>query len=372
MNSDGEEEVYYSAPESPLSSDDDEVVDDVIAMVDAELPPQVKKPGGRSKKSKKRAKYLARQAEVEFFRPLCDLVEDRLSLEVGQLKLSSQAEVPPLVELCVRKIRKTDLVQPGSSDLPYLIHSLLGHDRERRSIISAHVRWLERLLAAYEVHLADKRWNPVQKEEDDLQAQHAYALQDLWDPQLLLNQAPEQGVGLHCPLPHPCTRYFTGDQWLERHHLMRPLFHFASYFLPLMGSAALGRYSGSASLSPSQLSAISYVNSFLRTRYKELTASLAETLKLWPAYVYWARGQLKLAADAFVAAIDSFTNVLDQAVALNEMGRMFLHFGDAPTACKFFRRSADLELTQPRGEEGPRLFTPSRDLVGWALHLHRQ
>ncbi len=65
--------------------------------------------GGRSKKSKKRAKYLARQAEVELFRPLCDLVEDRLSLEVGQLELSSQAEVPPLVELCVRKIRKTDL-----------------------------------------------------------------------------------------------------------------------------------------------------------------------------------------------------------------------------------------------------------------------
>ena len=45
VNSDGEEEVYYSAPESPLRSDDDEVVDDVVAMVDAELPPQVKKPG---------------------------------------------------------------------------------------------------------------------------------------------------------------------------------------------------------------------------------------------------------------------------------------------------------------------------------------
>ena len=46
----------------------------------------------------------------------------------------------------------------------------------------------------------------------------------------------------------------------------------------------------------------------MHTSYKELTASLAATLKLWPAYVYWARGQLKLAADAFVAAVDSFTN----------------------------------------------------------------
>ena len=46
VNSDGEEEVYYSAPESPLSSEDeDEIVDDIVAMVNIELPPQVKKPG---------------------------------------------------------------------------------------------------------------------------------------------------------------------------------------------------------------------------------------------------------------------------------------------------------------------------------------
>ena len=56
--------------------------------------------------------------------------------------------------------------------------------------------------------------------------------------------------------------------------------------------------------------------------------------------------------------------VLDRAVALNELGRMFLHFGDAPTACKFFRRSADLKLAPHREDEGPRLFTPSRPLVG--------
>ena len=45
VNSDGEEEVYYSAPESPLGSEGEDM-DDVIAMVDVELPPQVKKPGG--------------------------------------------------------------------------------------------------------------------------------------------------------------------------------------------------------------------------------------------------------------------------------------------------------------------------------------
>jgi len=36
-----------------------------------------------------------------------------------------------------------------------------------------------------------------------------------------------------------------------------------------------------------------------------LTSELSETLKLWPGYVYWARGQLKLAADTFAATIDA-------------------------------------------------------------------
>ena len=40
-------------------------------------------------------------------------------------------------------------------------------------------------------------------------------------------------------------------------------------------------------------------------RYKSLTSELSETLKLWPGYVYWARGQLKLAADTFAATIDA-------------------------------------------------------------------
>ena len=36
-----------------------------------------------------------------------------------------------------------------------------------------------------------------------------------------------------------------------------------------------------------------------------MTSELSETLKLWPGYVYWARGQLKLAADTFAATIDA-------------------------------------------------------------------
>ena len=128
--------------------------------------------------------------------------------------------------------------------------------------LHVHVRSMVMSADLYRV----RRWDPMEKEEDDRLAQHAYPLQDLWDPQLLLNEVPTQGEGLHCPLPHPCIRYFISNRWVERHLLMRPLFHFASYFFPLMGSASAGCYTGSAALSPSQLSAIFYVNGFLKSR----------------------------------------------------------------------------------------------------------
>ena len=64
--------------------------------------------GHRTKKSKKKKKkkcYLARVAKVEFFQPLCDLVEENFHVEVGKLELSSCAQVPSLAEICIRKIR---------------------------------------------------------------------------------------------------------------------------------------------------------------------------------------------------------------------------------------------------------------------------
>lgn len=115
VNSEGEEEVYFSAPESPMSSDNgfDDVTtassDWLAANVRADLPPQERKPGGRSKKNKKKSRYLAKLAEVEFFQPLCDRFEENASLDVGKLDVSSQAAVPTLVELSIRKIHSKEL-----------------------------------------------------------------------------------------------------------------------------------------------------------------------------------------------------------------------------------------------------------------------
>ena len=122
VNSDGEEEIYYSAPESPLTSDDDldttptdpqpNAILDTTNIHSSQQQQSRKK---KSKRSKKKARYLARAAKVEFFQPLCDLVEDRLQVEVGELKMSSCAQVPSLAEICIRKIRADTIGKLSSS-----------------------------------------------------------------------------------------------------------------------------------------------------------------------------------------------------------------------------------------------------------------
>ena len=48
-------------------------------------------------------------AQVEFFGPLCDLVEGSLKVDVTTVDVSNQVDVPSLAELCVRNIHKAKL-----------------------------------------------------------------------------------------------------------------------------------------------------------------------------------------------------------------------------------------------------------------------
>ena len=105
INSDGEEEVYYSAPESPLTSEDESSAARSVVVPPTTQQHTKERCPKKSKRSKKKARYLARVAKVEFFQPLCDLVEDKLQVEVGRLEVSSFAEVPSLTEICIRNIR---------------------------------------------------------------------------------------------------------------------------------------------------------------------------------------------------------------------------------------------------------------------------
>ena len=85
---------------------------------------------------------------------------------------------------------------------------------------------------------------------------------------------------------------------------------------------------------------------------------------LWPGYVHWARGNLKVATENFVVAVEllqnrmcqignlscttccliSFFSACDQAVALNEMARMFVHYGERSNAVEFYRKSSNIKI----------------------------
>lgn len=54
-------------------------------------------------------KCLCLLIQVEFFGPLCDLVEGSLEVEVGGAEGSDKIDVPCLAELCVRRIHSAKL-----------------------------------------------------------------------------------------------------------------------------------------------------------------------------------------------------------------------------------------------------------------------
>lgn len=159
-----------------------------------------------------------------------------------------------------------------SNDLPFLVHCLLGHDRQLRQVVSTHVRWLERLLAAFEVTARQQHEDRQQNTEKDPEEGLAYCQQASWDAGIQLNELPPCGSGLHCPLPntfsHGCLRPYDS---LSKVYLMKPLFHFANYFFPLFtakGKDAIPQdgVSEASPISPSQRAAICYVTNFLKSR----------------------------------------------------------------------------------------------------------
>ena len=110
--SSGEEEdseEFYSAPESPLSSDDTSLGDAVLLSPTSRvgLPEAVRKKGAQSKKKKKRKAQNRKIARDEFFRPICNLFEDEDSvLAVSDLSLTDLGGVLSLTELCLIKIQQ--------------------------------------------------------------------------------------------------------------------------------------------------------------------------------------------------------------------------------------------------------------------------
>ena len=102
-------EEFYSAPESPLSSDDTSASDAVLLSPTSRvgLPEAMRKKGAQSKRKKKQKAQERKIKRDEFLRPICNLFEDEDSvLAVSDLSLTDLGGVLSLTELCLRKIRE--------------------------------------------------------------------------------------------------------------------------------------------------------------------------------------------------------------------------------------------------------------------------
>ena len=103
------EEEFYSAPESPLSSDEGvfTTTQPARAVDSVALPEAGKRHGSLSKKKKKHKAQQRKVAREEFFRPICELFEDEDSvLAVSDLSLTDMGNVLSLTELCLIKIQQ--------------------------------------------------------------------------------------------------------------------------------------------------------------------------------------------------------------------------------------------------------------------------
>ena len=161
------------------------------------------------------------------------------------------------------------IVEYTEDELPYLLRSLLSHDRQLQSTVSRHVRWLEKLLGAYEVCGNIQGWGVGENVGKEFQ-DHAYQLQTPWAmDSLVMTEFPATDQGLHCLLPIPTSSTQMTNTSVPKAALIQPLFHFANYYYPVLAkqdSNAGGSGEATSPLTASQLSAIHSVNKFLRLR----------------------------------------------------------------------------------------------------------
>ncbi|XP_065915005.1 uncharacterized protein [Dysidea avara] len=311
-------EEFYSAPESPLSSDDTSTSDAVLLSPTSSLTSSLeaaRKKGAQSKKKKKRKAQNRKIARDEFFRPICNLFEDEDSvLAVSDLSLTDLGGVLSLTELCLIKIQQ--VVKSHSFEdttIPYLFQMMITQDKLLKSMAAVQMRWAERNFSTLELY---------------------YDL--LLDCSSFSNPRVYE-TSLHCLTPHPLYYNSISCNVTGSMAVMRTMVHLCDFLFPLFGATSRGLDKVTL-----QIPAVCRVDNFLKTRYPKVTKSHSECLKLWPAYVCWARGHMKQASDFFVEAIATLKYKCDKAICWNELGRMMVWCGDRPHAVTFFRKSLEV------------------------------
>ena len=108
LGSEGEE-LYYSAPEYPLTSSDSEPESPLVSHDTSHDALLYRNKPGKSKKQKKKRTENARRAAMEFFQPLCDMVEEKICIDTDDKELMNKTAVPSLVEICLRSLQRIPL-----------------------------------------------------------------------------------------------------------------------------------------------------------------------------------------------------------------------------------------------------------------------
>ena len=157
------------------------------------------------------------------------------------------------------------LITEATQNLPFLIQSLLGHDRSQHSVIATHIRWLERTLAI--------QFRRTQLDADTVEEmkRHPHAYQFLWS---VSSDIQDGTTGLHTPVPLKPTTFSSTYPVDSLHMRIRvfltgPLLHLTNLLFPLFSDGAqkrVQRLEVTEALTPTQLAAIHHVNSFIKSR----------------------------------------------------------------------------------------------------------
>ena len=95
----------------------------------------------------------------------------------------------------------TSFVDQMEMQLPFLITTLVGHNKQISGIVSSHVQWLEKLLADVEKAL-------LAREASNKKSNHAQELKELKCIYILLKPwNTEFRYGYSCTLSIPCMMY---------------------------------------------------------------------------------------------------------------------------------------------------------------------
>eukprot|EP00118_Oscarella_pearsei_P023524 m.282640 g.282640 ORF g.282640 m.282640 type:complete len:1082 (+) comp40659_c0_seq20:48-3293(+) len=301
---------YYTADESPNWSDSEETDAPLPPVLPVPLPATERRKKGLSKRKKKLRRDRNR---IEFFVPFSEGFADDASEAVHDALVEDltgevRRIVPTLSEFCIQALwgnpavrKHRDINEDGheTSKKPFFMERMKLERQAHQCVASVQMKWLHKNLTSIQTS------GVIQ---DDL----GYCDRTLQDT------FSDQGVGgLFTPLPHPDPAPNFDDGLASMCQL-----------IDLM-------------LEPSGKPAAVYrLKSVLETRHPKLIPCLFDDAL---PYVWWARGNVTAAVEAFVHRSEFLKtkSVSLCAFYLNEAGRLYSMFGDRQKAAKFFRLACE-------------------------------